>query len=118
MVHLSVAGNVSLLILRVFLGTMIFAHGFRKVFAGGKLSGTAGWFESIGMRFGRLNAAMAAATELGTGTLLVLGLLTPLAAAGLISIMTVAIITVHRFNGFWVFNKGQGIEYCASVIAS
>jgi putative oxidoreductase len=117
-IHLGLAGNLAMLILRVFLGGMIFAHGLRKVVHGGKLTGTAGWFESIGMRFGRLNAFMAATTEMGVGVLLVGGFLTPLAAAGLVALMTVAIVTVHRFNGFWVFTKGQGVEYCASVIAS
>ena len=108
--------NLVLVAVRLFLGVMIFAHGFRKFFGGGKIDGTARWFESIGMRPGRLNAFMAASTEVGVGVLLVLGLLTPLAAAGLISVMTVAILTVHIHNGFFIFNKGEGIEYCLGVI--
>jgi putative oxidoreductase len=110
--------SVVLLVVRVFLGAMIFSHGYRKVFKGGKLTGTASWFESIGMRPGSLNAFMAATTELGVGALLVAGFLTTLAAAGLIAVMTVAIVTVHRFNGFFVFNKGQGIEYCLCVVVA
>ena len=55
---------------------------------------------------------MAATTEIGTGLLLVAGFLTPLAAAGLCSLMVVAIVTVHRKNGFFIFNPGAGIEYC------
>jgi len=108
--------NLVLAIVRIFLGAMIFAHGYNKVFRGGRIAGTAKWFHSIGMRPGHLNAVMAAATELGVGVLLVLGLLTPLACAGLIALMVVAIVTVHRFNGFFVFNRGQGIEYCLAVI--
>lgn len=107
--------NLVLLIVRVFLGAMIFSHGFQKVFRGGKLAGTAGWFESIGMKPGKLNAYAAAGTELGTGVLLVAGLLTPLAAAGLMALMIVAIVTVHIHNGFFVFNKGQGVEYCLAI---
>ena len=64
------------------------------------------------MRPGKLNAIMAAGTEIGVGILLILGLATPLAAAGLVALMTVAIVTVHRKNGFFVYNAGQGIEYC------
>ena len=107
--------NIALLIARVGLGLMILAHGYAKVFRGGKLAGTAGWFESIGMKPGKLNAVMAAGTEIGVGLLLVIGLATPLAAAGLVALMTVAIVTVHRKNGFFVYNPGQGIEYCAML---
>lgn len=117
-VHYGTSLNLVLVAVRLFLGLMIFAHGFRKFFGGGKIAGTARWFESIGMRPGKLNAFMAASTEVGVGVLLVLGLLTPLAAAGLISVMTVAILTVHIHNGFFIFNKGEGIEYCLGVIVT
>lgn len=109
------AVSVVLLLARLYLGPMIFAHGYRKFFRGGKISGTAGWFESVGVRPGRLNALAAASTETGAGVLLTLGLLTPLAAAGLMSLMLVAIATVHRKNGFFIFNKGEGIEYTLGV---
>lgn len=111
----SVPTNVALLAVRVFLGVMIFLHGYRKFFGGGKIAGTTRWFESIGMRSGRLNALVAASTEVGVGVLLTLGLLSPLAAAGLISLMVVAITTVHAKNGFFIFNKGEGYEYTLSV---
>jgi putative oxidoreductase len=104
--------NLALLVLRGSIGAIILAHGLNKFFGGGRIAGTAKWFESIGMRPGRLNALAAATTEVGTGALLLLGLLTPFAAAGLIGVMTVAIVTVHRKNGFFVFRPGQGIEYC------
>lgn len=107
--------NIVLLVVRLFLGPMIFAHGYAKVFRGGKLAGTAGWFDSIGMRPGKINAFMAASTELGVGVLLTLGLLTTLAAAGLIALMTVAMVTVHAKNGFFIINKGGGIEYCLAI---
>ena len=111
-IHASNAVNLALLILRVTLGLTIAAHGYNKFFGGGKIAGTAGWFDSIGVRPGKLNALMAATTEIGTGLLLVAGFLTPLAAAGLCSLMVVAIVTVHRQNGFFIFNPGAGIEYC------
>ena len=112
------SNNVVLLVLHFFLGLMIFLHGYNKFFRGGKIPGTARWFESIGMKPGLLNAYMAALTETGTGILLMLGVVTPLGAGALIALMTVAIVTVHRFNGFFVFNKGQGVEYCLAVIAA
>ncbi len=110
-----IAASLALLGLHLFLGLMIFAHGFRKFFRGGKIAGTARWFESIGVRPGLPNALMAASTEVGAGVLLTVGLLTPLASAGLMSLMIVAIATVHRKNGFFIFNKGEGIEYTLGV---
>ena len=110
-----VAVSLVLLGMHLFLGLMIFAHGFRKFFGGGKIAGTARWFESIGVRPGVPNALMAASTEVGAGVLLAVGLLTPLASAGLMSLMIVAILTVHRKYGFFIFNKGEGIEYTLGV---
>lgn len=107
--------TVVLLLVRLFLGPMIFAHGYQKYFRGGRMKGTSGWFHNLGMRPGRLNAYAAATTELGAGALMTLGLLTPFAAAALIALMTVAIVTVHRKNGFFNFNKGQGVEYNVAV---
>ena len=112
------AVNLALLLLRVVLGGMIAAHGLNKVFGGGKIAGTAAWFDSIGMRPGKINAIAAALTEIGAGALLVVGFLTPLACAGLCALMVVAIVTVHRKNGFFVFNPGQGIEYCLVIMVA
>lgn len=109
------AASLVLLVLRLFLGPMIFAHGYRKFFRGGKLTGTARWLESLGMSQPRLNAALAASSETGVGILLTLGLVTPLACAGLIGLMLSAIVTVHWENGFFIFNKGQGYEYTLGV---
>ena len=111
----SLAMNLVLLCVRLFLGPMIFAHGYQKFFRGGKIKGTAGWFHSIGMKPGRLHAYAAATTEVGVGVLMTLGLLTPVASAGLIALMTVAIVTVHGKNGFFNFRKGQGVEYNVGV---
>lgn len=94
-----------LLVLRVVAGLTLFLHGFNKVFRGGKIPGTAGWFESLGMKPGKLHAWAAACTELGAGAMLAAGLLTPLAAAGLIGIMVVASRTDHR-GAFFMFKNG------------
>ena len=52
------------------------------------------------------------------GALLILGLVTPLAAAGLIGVMTVAFVVEHRTKGFFIYNPGQGWEYVAIITAS
>ncbi len=110
-----VAVSIALTAVRVYLGAMILAHGYHHFFGGGRIAGTSRWFESIGVRPGRLNAVIASTTEVGVGVLLLLGLATPLAAAGLIALMLVAIATVHRKNGFFIFNKGEGFEYTLGV---
>lgn len=107
--------SLVLLVLRIYLGGMIFTHGYRKVFRGGKLEGTARWFESIGMKPGLFNARAAALTEIGTGVLLALGLITPFACAALVALMLVAIVSVHRKNGFMITNPGGGVEYCVTL---
>ncbi len=86
-------------------------HGWNHAFGGGRIAGTAGWFESLGMRPGRLHAWAATVVELVGGFLLVLGLLTPFAAAALLGTMVVAFVTNHRRNGFFIFRPGEGYEY-------
>ncbi len=101
--------DFALLVLRASLGLMLMAHGANKVKGG--LDNAGRWFSSMGMRNGGMQARLAAATELGCGALLVLGLITPFAAAGVIGVMLVAGIVAHRQNGFFVFRPGQGWEY-------
>lgn len=102
-----------LLVLRVVLGVWIACHGLNKFFGGGKLAGTGRWFESMGVRPGPLNARLAATTEVSAGLAMALGLLTPLAGAGIIGLMLVAIVVDHRSHGFFIFRPGEGWEYCA-----
>ena len=105
--------DVALMILRAALGMMIFVHGYNKAFRGGRIAGTGRWFQSMGMRPGKVHAALAAFAEMGVGALLVVGLLTQVAAAGLIGLMVVAFWTVHRDKGFMI--TGEGWEYVALI---
>ncbi len=104
-----------MLILRLVFGLFLVAHGYNKVFGGKGLTGTAGWFGSIGMKWPMWQARLAAATEIGAGLMFAAGLLTPFAAAGMVALMIVAIWTVHWKVGFFVFRPDQGWEYCASI---
>ncbi|RFS84276.1 DoxX family protein [Actinomadura spongiicola] len=112
----AVGVDIASLILRVSVGGTLVAHGWNHAFGGGRIEGTAGWFESMGLRPGKLHALMATGTELGAGVLLLLGLLTPLAAAGAVGTMLVAFITAHLRNGFFIFRPGQGYEYVLMII--
>lgn len=101
--------GAGLLILRVIIGLTLAAHGYAKFFQGGRIPGTARWFDGIGMRPGKVHALAAASTEIGAGVLFALGFLTPLAGAAFVSLMLVAAWTVHKENGFFIV--GGGWEY-------
>jgi putative oxidoreductase len=100
------AVDTGLLILRLCLGITLAAHGFNKFFGGGRIPGTARWFESIGMKPGTFHARIAATTEVCAGLGLAAGLLTPIPAAGFVALMLVAAWTVHRPNGFFIVKEG------------
>jgi putative oxidoreductase len=96
-------------LLRVIAGAVILAHGVKH--ARGRVK-TANWFGSIGFRQPELQWFASTATEIGVGVLLIVGLGTPLAAAGLVAVMVVAFWTVHRSVGFWVTARpDEGWEY-------
>lgn len=98
-----------MLILRLIAGPTIFAHGYNKMFRGGRIPGTAGWFDSMGMKpNGTVHAYLAAFTEMGSGLLILTGFLTPFAAAGVAGTMVVAGWTVHR-HAFFIVKEGWEI---------
>src|SRR6201993_3684185 len=100
------AYDVGLLILRLALGLTMAAHGLDKLFGGGRIPGTARWFESIGMKPGKFHATVAATTEVSACLGLAAGFLTPIPAAGFVALMLVAAWTVHRHNGFFIVKEG------------
>jgi putative oxidoreductase len=109
------AVDLALLALRCVVGAVMLAHGINHVIGGGRIAGTARWFASLGMRPGPFHAWLASSTEIGAGALLVLGLLTPVAAAGVVGVMVVAWIINHRGNGFFIFRPGEGWEYVMTL---
>ena len=102
----------ALLVLRLGTGLVILAHGINH--AKGRRRTTA-WFDSIVFRNPELQWFASTASEIGVGVLLVVGLLTGPAAAGLIAVMAVAFWAVHRKNGFFIFRPGEGWEYVGSL---
>src|SRR3977135_497702 len=101
--------TLGLLVLRIIVGALFVGHGAQKLFGffgGHGLDGTGAFFESLGLRPGRMMALAAGLAELTGGALFALGLLTPLAATLLIAVMVAAIATVHGRNGVWVTNGG------------
>lgn len=112
------ATDVALLVLRIGLGLTLAAHGYNKFFGGGRIPGTARWFDSMGMKpNGTIHAVLAASTEVGSGLLLAAGLLTPLAGAGFVGVMLVAGYT-HRDNGFFIVKDGWEYNWVLSLVPS
>jgi len=107
--------DLALAVLRVTLGAVFVAHGVNHIAGGGKIAGTARWFEGLGMRPGLFHAWMASLTEIGAGALLLVGLITPVAAAGVVGVMLVAWVTNHARNGFFIFRPGEGYEYVMTL---
>lgn len=105
--------DVGLLLIRLVIGGTLIMHGWNHWLGGGKIPGTARWFDGLGLRPGIVHAWASVVTELGAGALLLLGLLTPLACAGAIGPMAVAGIAAHRRNGFFVFR--DGFEYVLMI---
>ena len=101
--------DLGLFLIRVVLGLIFAAHGAQKLFGwfgGYGLAGTGGFLESLGFRPGKWFATMAALAEFTGGLLFALGFLGPVGPALMLSVMTVAMITVHRKNPFFVSTNG------------
>src|ERR1700737_4209593 len=110
------AMDAASLMIRLIVGITLVLHGWNHAFGGGKIPGTARWFESLGLRPGRLHAWLSAATEIGCGLALAAGFLTPLAAGGLLGTMVVAGVIEHRTHGFFIFRNGYEYVLMIAVI--
>lgn len=113
--------DTGLLILRLVLGLLMAAHGAQKLFGwfgGHGLASTSGVFESLGFRPGRLFAVAAAATEIGSGLLMALGLLGPVGPALMLSVMVVAAVSVHAPHGLFAMSNGIEIPLLYGIGAA
>lgn len=104
-----------MVVFRVAFGLIFAAHGWAK--RSGGIEGTAGWFDSIGMKPGRLHAQVASLTEIGAGLMLAVGFLTPVAAAAVVGVMVVAGYTSHRDNGFFIVKEGWEYTFVVALVA-
>jgi putative oxidoreductase len=110
------AVSLALLSARVWVGIVMFAHGWRHVQAIRSGPGMANWLESLGLRNGSLQAQVLTWTEVALGPVLVLGLLTPAAYGAVASLMLVALITNHRDKGFFITARPtEGWEYVGTL---
>ena len=103
--------SVGILLLRIVVGLLFIGHGTQKLFGwfgGHGRAGTARFVGSLGYRPPGTMAVVAGVTETVGGTLLLLGLLSPVGAALIIGMMVSAILAVHASRGIW--NENGGLE--------
>lgn len=114
--------DTAVLVLRLMLAAVLFAHAAQKLFAwfgGNGVRKQAVLFESLGLSPGVLMVAMAGAMEMLAATLLVLGLLTPVAGLIGCGTMLVAGLTMHLNSGrFWNSSGGGEYPYILAVTAA
>ena len=104
------------LVLRVALGVMYLAHSLALKLMTFGLSGTAGFFDKVGLP--EWLAYFTFGAEVAGGLLLIFGIKTRWVALALVLPLLGAIIWVHGANG-WVFTApGGGWEYPAFLIAA
>jgi len=100
---LSRGQTLSLLLARLALAYGFYEPAMQKW---SDINAVAQWFGSMGIPLPKLNAYMAASTELLGVVLLTLGLFTRIISIPLMVVMIVAITTVHLPNGFGAGNNG------------
>src|SRR5205814_10434014 len=110
------AVNFVLLVARVWVGLVMFLHGWRHVTAIRSGPGMANWLTSLGLRNGAVQAQLLTWSEVALGPVLALGLLTPAAYGAAASLMLVALITNHRDKGFFITARPtEGWEYVGTL---
>ncbi len=119
----STSNDFVLTIVRLVLGVTFFMHDAQKMlgwFGGYGFHGTMGFFTQQ-MGIPAPLAFLAICAEFFGGLGLLVGLLSRVAALGIIVNMLVAIATVHHVNGFFMNwtgqQKGEGFEFHLLAIA-
>lgn len=105
--------QLGLTIFRIVLGIVFVMHGGQKLFVFG-MEGVAGGFAQMGVPMPGLTGPLTALVEFFGGLALITGLLSRMAAIGLIIVMLGAIFMVHISAGFFAPN---GYEFPLTLIA-
>ncbi len=108
--------NAALLVIRIAVGVVFLAHGVKHFRNRDK---TMRWTASIGFKSPGIQWLFMSFAEIGVGLSLAFGLLTSVGAAGVVSLMVVAFVTVHRKAGFWITARpDEGWEYAMNLVAA
>ncbi len=109
----SSASSLGLLVLRLFVGLGMAAHGAQKLFnfgGGGGIDATADYFEALGFEPSMPYAVLSGLVELGGGLFIALGLALPFAAAAVVANMTGAYAAIQAGTDADFFAGGGGPE--------
>jgi putative oxidoreductase len=114
--------GTGLLLARLILGVLMVAHSGQKLFGwlgGYGIAGTAGYFEQLGFRPGRLFVITASVSEALSGILIALGLFGPVGPALLLMVMIVAAVSVHWKGGLFAGTNGIEVplQYATGAVA-
>jgi putative oxidoreductase len=99
------ARDVALLVARLLLGTIMFAHGYQKLMVDG-LGRTTEGFESMSIPVAIVSAAFVTVVEVVGSILVVLGALLSVVAACYLVVMVGAAVFVHISHGVFVGDNG------------
>jgi putative oxidoreductase len=111
--------DAATVIMRAAVGLCFIAHGGQKLFGwfgGGGITGTTAFFRSVGISAPHAFAYVAGIVEFFGGIAIAVGLLTIVAAVGLLIEMLIAISTVSYAEGFFVTAQKVGWELNAYLI--
>ena len=108
------ARDIAMLIARVILGVVLFAHGWQKLMING-ISETYGQFEKLGIPLAIVSASFTSFVEFVGGVLIILGALTTTVVALDLIVMVGAAGFVHITNG--IFAKDGGWELVGVIVA-
>ena len=97
--------DAALLIARLLLGVIMFAHGYQKLLIDG-LGRTTQGFESMSIPVAIFSAAFVTVVEVVGGVLVILGALLTVVAGCYLIVMVGAAVFVHIPNGIFVANGG------------
>ena len=116
--------DLGLLLLRVAIGAVFIAHGLQKAFGwwgGGGPDGFKSALSEAGYQHAGLLSYLGAGAQIVAGVLLVLGLFTPIAAAGALAFLVNSLlvtIVAQRNDGYISVLGAGGIEYLVVLIVA
>ncbi len=107
--------DIALLIGRIVLGVVLFAHGWQKLVING-IAGTYGQFEKLGIPLAIVSASFTSFVEFVGGALLIVGALTTTVVALDLVVMVGAAGFVHVTHG--IFAQNGGWELVGVIVAA
>ena len=114
--------DLGLLLLRVGLGALLIAHGLQKAFGLWGGQGLGGFEQSLadlGYQHANILTYVGAGGQIAAGVLLILGLFTPLAAAGAVAYLInalLAAVAAQPAHGYFAFFLPDGHEYLVMLL--